>query len=159
MPAVLEVGAWLREHMPRSGPATIVHGDYRLGNAMLSASAPARVVAIFDWELATIGDPLADVGYLCALWSERGDPPLGAFELSGATRLEGFPTRDELVARYAARSGRATGSSAGTARSRCGRRRSSWRATTAARSPARPTTRGCTASARASSSSPSAPAS
>ena len=108
VPAVLEVGAWLSEHKPQSGPATIVHGDYRLGNAMLSASAPARVVAIFDWELATIGDPLADVGYLCALYSERDDPPLGAFELSGATRLEGFPTRDELVARYADRSGRAT---------------------------------------------------
>ena len=108
VPAVPAVGAWLREHMPASGAPTIVHGDYRLGNAMLSASAPARVVAVFDWELATIGDPLADLGYLCALWSERDDPPLGAFELSGATRLEGFPTREELVERYASRSGRAT---------------------------------------------------
>jgi aminoglycoside phosphotransferase (APT) family kinase protein len=104
--AVEHVGAWLREHMPRSGPATIVHGDYRLGNAMMSARAPARLVAILDWELATIGDPLADVGYLCAVWIERDDPPLRMFELSGATRAEGFLTRDELVARYEAASGR-----------------------------------------------------
>jgi aminoglycoside phosphotransferase (APT) family kinase protein len=105
--AVEAVGAWLREHLPRSGPATIVHGDYRLGNAMLSASAPAQLLAIFDWELATLGDPLADVGYLCALWSERDDPPLGAFELSAVTRQPGFPTREDLVARYESASGRA----------------------------------------------------
>ncbi len=107
VPAVDEVAAWLAANTPGSGPATIVHGDYRLGNAMLSATAPARLLAIFDWELATIGDPLADVGYLCALWSERDDPPLGAFELSSVTRSEGFLTRDELVARYETRSGRA----------------------------------------------------
>ncbi|MEY2443199.1 MAG: hypothetical protein QOJ46_2625 [bacterium] len=107
LPAVEQVGAWLREHLPRSGPATVVHGDYRLGNAMLSATAPTRVLAIFDWELATLGDPLADVGYLCALWSERDDPPPGAFDLSAVTRLPGFQTRDELVARYEAGSGRA----------------------------------------------------
>jgi aminoglycoside phosphotransferase (APT) family kinase protein len=106
VPAVEQVGAWLREHVPRSGPATIVHGDYRLGNAMMSARAPARLVAILDWELATIGDPLADVGYLCAVWIERDDPPLRMFELSGATRAKGFLTRDELVARYEAASGR-----------------------------------------------------
>jgi aminoglycoside phosphotransferase (APT) family kinase protein len=108
LPAVEHVGAWLREQLPRSGPATVVHGDYRLGNAMFSETAGrARLVAIFDWELATLGDPLADVGYLCALWSEPDDPPLGAFELSAVTRLPGFQTRDELVARYEAASGRA----------------------------------------------------
>ena len=107
LPAIDEVGAWLAAHKPRSGPATIVHGEYRLGNVMLSATAPARVLAVFDWELATLGDPLADVGYVCALWSERDDPPLGAFELSGVTREPGFLTRDELVARYEAASGRA----------------------------------------------------
>jgi aminoglycoside phosphotransferase (APT) family kinase protein len=104
--AVEHVGAWLRQHMPRSAAATIVHGDYRLGNAIMSARAPARLVAVLDWELATIGDPLADVGYLCAVWIERDDPPLRMFELSGATRAEGFLTRDELVARYEAASGR-----------------------------------------------------
>jgi aminoglycoside phosphotransferase (APT) family kinase protein len=104
--AVERVGAWLREHLPPSPPPTIVHGDYRLGNVMLAAQAPARIDAIFDWEMATIGDPLADVGYLCALWVQRDDPPLGMFELSSVTREQGFPTRDELVARYERRSGR-----------------------------------------------------
>ncbi len=105
VPAVERVAAWLANHLPASPPATIVHGDYRLGNVMMSA-APARLRAIFDWELATIGDPLADVGYLCALWADAGDPPLGAFELSSVTREAGFPTRAELVARYEQRSGR-----------------------------------------------------
>jgi aminoglycoside phosphotransferase (APT) family kinase protein len=54
---VERVGAWLAEHMPQSGPATIVHGDYRLGNTMFAADAPARLVAIFDWEMATIRSP------------------------------------------------------------------------------------------------------
>ena len=105
--AVERVATWLGEHLPRSPEPTIVHGDYRLGNVMLAPDAPARVTAVFDWELATIGDPLADVGYLCALWTQRDDPPLGMFELSPVTRQEGFPTRDELVARYEERSGRA----------------------------------------------------
>jgi aminoglycoside phosphotransferase (APT) family kinase protein len=104
--AIEHVGAWLRERLPRSGPATIVHGDYRLGNAIFSAGAPARLAAILDWEMATVGDPLADVGYLCALWVQRDDAPLGMFALSDVTRADGFPTREQLVARYEAASGR-----------------------------------------------------
>lgn len=92
--------------MPESAPATIVHGDYRLGNVMYELEAPARLNAIFDWEMATIGDPKADLGYLCTLWVDRDDPPLGMFELGGVTREPGFPTRAELVARYEERSGR-----------------------------------------------------
>ena len=99
-------GEWLKENLPESGPATVVHGDYRLGNTMMAPDAPARLVAIFDWEMATIGDPLADLGYLCTLWVDRHDPTGGLFELSGVTREEGFPLRDELVARYEERSGR-----------------------------------------------------
>jgi aminoglycoside phosphotransferase (APT) family kinase protein len=107
--AVERVAAWLAEHVPASPAPTIVHGDYRLGNVMLAPGAPARVAAVFDWEMATIGDPLADVGYLTAMWVQHDDPPLGMFELSGVTRAAGFPTRAELVARYEARSGRAMG--------------------------------------------------
>jgi aminoglycoside phosphotransferase (APT) family kinase protein len=73
---------------------------------MLAPQPPARVVAIFDWEMATIGDPLADLGYLCTLWVDRDDPPLRMFELSAVTRAEGFPRRADLVARYEERSGR-----------------------------------------------------
>jgi aminoglycoside phosphotransferase (APT) family kinase protein len=109
IPAVEQVGAWLESHLPESGPATVVHGDYRLGNVMFAPSAPARLIAVFDWEMATIGDPLADLGYLCTTWSEAGDPELGRFELGRVTRAEGFPTRAELVARYEERSGRAVG--------------------------------------------------
>ena len=104
--AVDSVGHWLAEHMPDSPAATIVHGDYRLGNTMFAAGAPARLVAVFDWEMATIGDPLADVGYMCALWTEAGDGDRGMFALSEVTRGEGFPTRERLVAMYEERSGR-----------------------------------------------------
>ncbi len=111
--AVETVGEWLRSNLPDPTPptqATVVHGDYRLGNAMYAASAPARLIAIFDWEMATIGDPLADVGYLCALWTQASDPPGGLREhLGKVTRQEGFPARDELVARYEEGSGRSMG--------------------------------------------------
>jgi aminoglycoside phosphotransferase (APT) family kinase protein len=106
LPEVEEVYEWLAAHVPESPPATIVHGDYRLGNTMLAASAPARLVAIFDWEMATIGDPLADLGYLMIHWLERGDPPIGSFNLQSVTSRPGFPTRQQLIAHYEERSGR-----------------------------------------------------
>jgi aminoglycoside phosphotransferase (APT) family kinase protein len=107
LPIVAEVGEWLATHMPASPPATIVHGDYRLGNVMLANDPSARVVSVFDWELATIGDPLADVGYLTVTWVGPDDPADTMFsQLSAVTRERGFPTRDELIARYEARSGR-----------------------------------------------------
>jgi aminoglycoside phosphotransferase (APT) family kinase protein len=106
IPAVEKVGAWLRDNLPPSPPATVVHGHYRLGNVLLESSAPARIAAILDWEMSTIGDPLADLGYFCTLYIEPGDPPIGKFELSSVTREEGWPTRAELVARYEERSGR-----------------------------------------------------
>ncbi|HEX8714556.1 MAG TPA: phosphotransferase family protein [Solirubrobacteraceae bacterium] len=105
--AVERVGAWLAENMPESGPATIVHGDFRLGNTIFAPGAPARLRGVLDWEMATIGDPLADVGYLCMMWTERGDPEKGLREALGVvTRREGFPTREELIALYEQRSGR-----------------------------------------------------
>jgi aminoglycoside phosphotransferase (APT) family kinase protein len=100
------VTAWLGEHQPESPPATIVHGDYRLGNTMFAPGAPARLVAIFDWELATIGDPLADVGYLTATYPEPGDDTMTLFNLAAVTTRQGFPSRAELVERYEAESGR-----------------------------------------------------
>jgi aminoglycoside phosphotransferase (APT) family kinase protein len=101
------VEKWLGEHMPESPAATIVHGDYRLGNTMYAAEAPAQLVAVLDWEMTTIGDPLADLGYLCMMWTESSDPELGMREhLGRVTRAEGFPTRDELIASYEERSGR-----------------------------------------------------
>jgi aminoglycoside phosphotransferase (APT) family kinase protein len=104
LPAMERLTAWLAEHRPESAEATIVHGDYRLGNVMFAPGAPPRVVAIFDWELATIGDPLADVGYLVATWAQPGDAEGTLF--GGVTREPGFPDREELIARYEAGSGR-----------------------------------------------------
>jgi aminoglycoside phosphotransferase (APT) family kinase protein len=108
LPIVEEVGAWLARNLPESPPSTIVHGDYRLGNVMVANEAPASLVAIFDWELSTIGDPLADVGYLTVTWAEPDDPADMSFSsLSAATRRPGFLSREELTARYEERSTRA----------------------------------------------------
>jgi aminoglycoside phosphotransferase (APT) family kinase protein len=93
----------LAKLVPDQGPAAIVHGDYRLDNTILGADG--RVNAVLDWELCTLGDPLADVGLLMVYWSEAGDESPGAL-LEAATSLDGFPTRAELRARYAERSGR-----------------------------------------------------
>jgi aminoglycoside phosphotransferase (APT) family kinase protein len=104
LPLVEEVHRRLEQTVPESPVATIVHGDYRLGNTMYAPAAPARLLAILDWELATVGDPLADVGYLTATWTEPGVPsPLG---VSPVTGRPGFATKAELVAHYEEASGR-----------------------------------------------------
>lgn len=81
----------------------IAHGDYRLGNLALDPSG--AVAAVFDWELATLGDPLADLGWLIASWGGAGPPPT----IEGPSLVPGWAGRDELVARYADRSGRDVG--------------------------------------------------
>ena len=107
IPAVESVGKWLAENLPESGPATIVHGDFRLGNTIYGAEPPAHLAAVLDWEMATIGDPLADLGYLCMFWTDADDPVEGLRgDLGNVTRAEGFPSRSELIARYEERSGR-----------------------------------------------------
>ncbi len=104
LPDVEAVGAWLAEELPEPFPLAVVHGDYRLGNAMVAPGEP-RIAAVLDWEMGAVGDPRADVGYLLATYSEPGGEvsPLGA---SPATATVGFPTKRELVDRYRARSGR-----------------------------------------------------
>ena len=109
LPAVAALADWLGRNVPDSGAPSVVHGDYRLGNLIFARSAPARVLAVLDWERATIGDPLADAGYLAATYGEDGCPP-SPLELSPVTRLRGFLTRQQLLLRYAERSGRAVDS-------------------------------------------------
>jgi aminoglycoside phosphotransferase (APT) family kinase protein len=110
LPELLQVGEWLAERVPPSPPATIVHGDYKLDNVVLAPDPPVRVAAILDWEMSTIGDPMADLGYLLSFWREPGDPPDPVLiEQVELTRLPGFSSRDELVHRYAERSGRTVG--------------------------------------------------
>jgi aminoglycoside phosphotransferase (APT) family kinase protein len=97
-----EVHDRLAARIPDQGPATIVHGDYRLDNMILTDTG--EIGAVVDWELCTLGDPLADVGLLLVYWGSDGDElqPL----LEPATLAEGFPHRDEVAGLYAERSGR-----------------------------------------------------
>ncbi|MDQ6650662.1 MAG: phosphotransferase family protein, partial [Actinomycetota bacterium] len=108
MPALDRLAADLAGSLPASPPTTIVHGDYRLDNTMLDPTEPGRIAAVLDWELSTLGDPLADVGLLMVYWSESDDPPArrAGMVTPAATRHEGFPSRAEVVELYAARSGR-----------------------------------------------------
>src|SRR5438067_3175740 len=108
LPVVQEIGEWLARNKPESPPATIVHGDYRLGNTMFASDRPARLIAIFDWEMATIGDPLADLGYMTATWSEPNESQRKetTFDRLTVTHATGFMKRDELVMRYEEKTGR-----------------------------------------------------
>jgi aminoglycoside phosphotransferase (APT) family kinase protein len=101
-----ELAAWLAARVPAPAATTVVHNDFKLDNMMLDARDPGHVVAVLDWEMVTIGDPLVDVGTLLAYWPEATDPPDRLATAMQPTHLEGFPTRAEVVARYAARSGR-----------------------------------------------------
>ena len=92
----------LASRIPEQGPATIVHGDYRLDNMILTPGG--EVAAVVDWELCTLGDPLADIGLLMVYWPEDGEE--GTTLGRPANLAPGFPSREELKARYAERSGR-----------------------------------------------------
>jgi aminoglycoside phosphotransferase (APT) family kinase protein len=98
VPLVTEVHARLASQVPEQVGAAIVHGDYRLDNTILSPDG--RVKAVLDWELCTLGDPLADVGTLLMYWAQATS------STQPVTAMPGFPTREELAARYAAASGR-----------------------------------------------------
>ncbi len=102
LPLIDSVHERLAARIPEQGPATIVHGDYRLDNMILTPAG--EVAAVVDWELCTLGDPLADVGLLVAYWPQREDEPVALGQ--PANLAPGFPTREELLARYAERSGR-----------------------------------------------------
>ena len=99
LPDVARVGDWLGKNIPESKRAAVVHGDFRTGNLMFAKTGPARVTALLDWEMATIGDPLADLGYLTATYAEPGSIPT-PLELTSVTREPGYLRRGELVARY-----------------------------------------------------------
>jgi aminoglycoside phosphotransferase (APT) family kinase protein len=92
----------LSERIPEQGPATIVHGDYRLDNMILAPDG--EIAAVVDWELCTLGDPLADVGMLLVYWSEPGDELMPLFD--PPTTAAGFPKREFVRTRYAELSGR-----------------------------------------------------
>ena len=104
LPEIDEVGAWLHANVPASARTSIVHGDYKLDNVIFAREAPAHLIAVVDWEMSTIGVPLADLGWLLYFWFESGDEAFG-LSIATVTDMEGFPTRRELLERYAKASG------------------------------------------------------
>ena len=103
--AMAPVLEWLVRTLPKERAGALLHNDYRLDNCLLDSSDPARIVAVLDWDMCTQGDPLADLGYVLNYWVEPGDDPTWRAIASMPTWRDGFPSRQEAIARYAARTG------------------------------------------------------
>jgi aminoglycoside phosphotransferase (APT) family kinase protein len=107
VPEIEAAAAWAAAHMPPESGVTLVHNDYKYDNVVLDPADPSRVVAVLDWEMATIGDPLMDLGTALGYWTDPDDPePLRASAF-GPTHLPGGLSRREVLERYGERSGRA----------------------------------------------------
>lgn len=101
-----EIYRWLSAQQPESDYRSLVHNDYKLDNTMFAHDDPGRIVAVFDWDMCTLGDPLSDLGALLTYWTQPDDAPsVKAIGLMPAGD-HAFCTRDEIVARYAEKSGR-----------------------------------------------------
>lgn len=100
--AVARLGVWLADNLPVSQTSTVIHGDFRMGNVMFVPGRSAGVLALLDWEMATIGDPLADLGYLVATYADASSAA-SIMELTSVTRQPGYLTRAELVEHYSTR--------------------------------------------------------
>lgn len=108
VPELRDARDWLATHVPESPASTVVHGDYKPDNVVFAPGSPARLSAILDWEMATLGDPFADVGWMLSFWH---DPEEGAAEdllagMQGVTAAPGFLTRREMLSLYEKRTGR-----------------------------------------------------
>jgi aminoglycoside phosphotransferase (APT) family kinase protein len=106
IPEMEALARWLVRQLPLDpDQPAVVHGDFKLDNVMLDSSDLSRLVAVFDWEMCALGDPLVDVGILLAYWT-RSEPPQHRDALTTITDRPGWFSRDEIIDRYAARSGR-----------------------------------------------------
>jgi aminoglycoside phosphotransferase (APT) family kinase protein len=107
LPALDALRDGLVRTLPPQRAEAIVHGDYRLDNTVLHPTAPGRIVAVLDWEMSTLGDPFTDLGALLAFWSEEADDEVlaAARIVAPVTAAEGFPTRSQVIERYAAKTG------------------------------------------------------
>ncbi|GAA3386031.1 phosphotransferase family protein [Cryptosporangium minutisporangium] len=105
VPKAEGVMSWLADHQPDDVRSCIIHNDYRLDNVVLAPDDPMRVVGVLDWEMATIGDPLMDLGGALAYWIQHDDPYLSQRARRQPTHLPGMPTRREVVEYYCDRAG------------------------------------------------------
>ena len=104
LPGTAETAAWLRDHIPATYEPGIIHGDYQFANVMFGHGAPARLAAIVDWEMTTIGDPLLDLGWVTMSWPREGEDA----SRTGYVDLVGMPPHAALLAHYEEVSGRST---------------------------------------------------
>jgi aminoglycoside phosphotransferase (APT) family kinase protein len=107
VPDIEAAAAWAARHLPAPGGVALIHNDYKYDNVVLDPADLTRVVAVLDWEMATIGDPLMDLGTTLGYWTDPGDSPLLRAHAFGPTHVPGSLSRRQVVARYAERSGRA----------------------------------------------------
>ena len=100
------VGAWLMAHKPGESGACLIHNDYKYDNLVLDPAEPSRITAVLDWEMATIGDPLMDLGSTLGYWVDGDDPEQWRQQSFGLTTLPGNLNREQLFERYSGLSGR-----------------------------------------------------
>jgi aminoglycoside phosphotransferase (APT) family kinase protein len=104
LPAMADIGQWLLDHLPQDSPTGVVHGDYHLDNTLCNAERP-ELLAVIDWEMATIGDPLTDLGLFLMFWGPRKVTPPGFTHVQAVTRVAGITGRRELAGRWAEATG------------------------------------------------------
>jgi aminoglycoside phosphotransferase (APT) family kinase protein len=109
LPDVERAAAWVARHMPGESGAALVHNDYKYDNVVFDSQEPTRIVAVLDWEMSTVGDPLMDLGTSLGYWIDPDDPPEMRGRSYGPSYLPGSLTRVQMAERYAERSGRPIG--------------------------------------------------
>jgi aminoglycoside phosphotransferase (APT) family kinase protein len=106
IPEIAPLSNWIQQHMPASSEATLVHNDYKYDNVVLDPNDLTNIIGVLDWEMCTIGDPLTDLGSALAYWIDASDPREMLETRWGPTTYPGSLTREQLVHRYALKTGR-----------------------------------------------------